>query len=135
MTVRNCLACKRPITGRVDKKFCDASCRSSYHNYNRFNSDASPVIRTINNILQRNRRILQELLEGWQKTAIVVDEKHLLEQGFHFNYCTEQYRNDKSEVYFYCYDYGYRKLEGGKIMAVKDTRRKRKMRKGEQPWL
>jgi hypothetical protein len=77
---------------------------------------------------------LEELLDGWGKTAIVTDKQQLLEQGFDFNYFTEQYRNDKSEIYFYCYDYGYRKLEGGKIMAVRDIRRKRRMKRDEEPW-
>jgi len=135
MTIKYCLACKQPIAGRIDKKFCDASCRSSYHNSSRFNSDVEPVIRNINNILKRNRRILKELLEDWEKTAVVVDKQYLIEQGFHFNYFTEQYWNDKLEMYFYCYDYGYRKLEGGKVMAVKDTRRTHKMRRNEQSWL
>jgi hypothetical protein len=135
MTVRKCLACKRSIAGRIDKKFCNNACRSSYHNNSRFNSDVEPAIRRINIILKRNRRILKELLEDWGRTAIVTDKQDLIEQGFQFNYFTEQYRNDRSEIYYYCYDYGYRKLESGKVMAVRDTRRKHKMLRNEQSWL
>jgi len=135
MTVKFCLACKRPIAGRLDKKFCDNLCRNSYHNNSRLVSDAEPLIRNINNILKRNRRILKELLEEWEKTAIVVDKQYLSELGFRFNYFTEQYWNDKLEMYFYCYDYGYRKLEGGKVIAVKDTRRTHKVWRNEQSWL
>jgi hypothetical protein len=131
MTVRSCLACKKPIKGRTDKKFCDNTCRNSYNN--RLNSDATPLMRTINNILRRNRRILEELLIGRDKTAIVIDGQKLLEKGFHFDYFTERYTNDKFEEYCYCYDYGYRRLEGGKVMAVKDTRKKQVEKKSRQP--
>lgn len=122
MTVRDCLACKKPIKGRTDKKFCNNTCRNNYNN--RLNSDVTPLMRNINNILRRNRRILEELLIGRDKTAIVIDGKKLIEKGFHFDYFTERYTNDKSEEYCYCYDYGYRRLEGEKVMAVKDTRKR-----------
>jgi hypothetical protein len=122
MTAKNCLACERPIKGRTDKKFCDDSCRNNYNN--RLNSDASPLIRNINNILRKNRRILEELLAGLEKPVTVVDKQKLIEKGFHFEYFTEQFTNDRSEKYFYCYDYGYRRLEDEKYMAVKDIRKK-----------
>src|SRR6059036_2201179 len=107
MTVRNCLACNRSIKGRTDKKFCDDSCRNNYNN--RLNSDASPLIRNINNILRKNRRILEELLSGMEKPVTVIDKQKLIEKGFHFEYFTEQFTNDRNEKYFYCYDYGYRR--------------------------
>jgi len=122
MTAKNCLACDRPIKGRTDKKFCDDSCRNNYNN--RLNSDASPLIRNINNILRKNRRILEELLSGMEKPVTVIDKQKLIEKGFHFEYFTEQFTNDRNEKYFYCYDYGYRRLEDEKYMAVKDTRKK-----------
>ena len=127
MTVRNCLVCNGPIKGRTDKKFCDDACRNKYNN--RLNSDATPLMRNINNILRKNRRILLELLSGLEKTVIVVDKKKLLEKGFCFDYFTERYTTEKAEEYCYCYDYGYRKLEGEKYMAVKDTRKKKSMTK------
>lgn len=122
MTVKSCLACTRPIKGRTDKKFCDDSCRNNYNN--RLNSDATPLVRNINNILRKNRRILVDLLNGLEKPVAVVEKQKLTEKGFHFNYFTEQFTNDRNETYYYCYDYGYRELEGEKYMAVKDTRKK-----------
>jgi len=130
MTVKNCLACDRPINGRVDKKFCSDPCRNSYNN--RLNSDASPIIRSINNILRRNRRILFELLNGSDK-PVLVDKERLIDQGFHFGYFTEQFRNEHNEVYYYCYDYGYRMLEAEKYMAVKNKKRQYAAKKRKLP--
>ncbi len=77
MTVKNCLACERPIKGRTDKKFCDDSCRNNYNN--RLNSDATPLIRNINNILRKNRRILLDLLSGLNKHVLIVYPQTLVE--------------------------------------------------------
>jgi hypothetical protein len=122
MTVKNCLACERPIKGRTDKKFCDDSCRNNYNN--RLNSDASPLIRNINNILRKNRRILEELLSGLEKQVLVIEKQKLVEKGFQFEYFTEHYSTKENEQYYYCYDYGYRPLQDEKLLAVKDTRKK-----------
>jgi len=122
MTVKSCLACERPIKGRTDKKFCDDSCRNNYNN--RLNSDASPLIRNINNILRKNRRILAELLSGLNKQVLVIDRPKLVAKGYNFEYFTEHYTTKENEKYYYCYDYGYRPLDEEKLMVVKDTRRK-----------
>jgi hypothetical protein len=122
MTAKNCLACERPIKGRTDKKFCDDSCRNNYNN--RLNSDASPLIRNINNILRKNRRILAELLSGLNKPVLVIDRPKLVAKGYKFEYFTEHYSTKENEKYYYCYDYGYRQLDEEKLMVVKDTRKK-----------
>ena len=129
MTGKICLDCNQPIKGRLDKKFCDDSCRNNYNN--RLNSDATPLIRTINNILRRNRRILLEILGGSDKPKLVEKER-LIEKGFHFEFFTEQFTNDKEEVYYYCYDYGYRMLEAEKYMAVKNKKREFAGKKSKQ---
>jgi len=122
MTVKICLACDRPIKGRSDKKFCDDSCRNNYNN--RLYSYSIPVVRNINNILRKNRRILEDLLSGVEKKVLVVERKKLVEKGFQFEYFTEQFLPDKKEQYYYCYDYGYRSIDNEKVLAVKDTRKK-----------
>src|SRR5215213_7026373 len=122
MTVKNCPACEKPIKGRTDKKFCDDSCRNNYNN--RLNSDATLLVRNINNILRKNRRILEELLSGFEKKVLVVDRQKLVEKGYQFEYFTEHYTTKENEKYYYCYDYGYRPLNEEKLMVVKDTRKK-----------
>lgn len=122
MTVKNCLACDRPIKGRTDKKFCDDSCRNNYNN--RLNSDANPVVRNINNILRKNRRILEELLSALEKKVLVVDRQKLAERGYQFEYFTEHFTTKENDQYYYCYDYGYKQLPDERLLAVKDTRKK-----------
>ncbi len=108
VTDKSCLSCRRPIKGRADKKFCDDACRNNYNN--RLNSDAGPLVRTINNILRKNRRILEEILPEDKKTCPVT-RKRLLEKGFRFQYFTHTYTNKSGIVYYYCYDFGYRLIE------------------------
>ena len=98
-----CLACKKPLKGRVDKKYCDDNCRNNYNN--RLNSDATPLVRTINNTLRRNRRILAEILEESGK-PVTISKKMLLEKGFRFQYCTHQLATARGNYHF-CYEYGY----------------------------
>lgn len=51
MEKTKCLSCEEPITGRIDKKFCSDYCRSTYNN--RLNSDATKIVRNINNRLKK----------------------------------------------------------------------------------
>ena len=122
MTDKKCLSCDRPIKGRSDKKFCDDSCRNNYNN--RLYSYSLPVVRNINNILRKNRRILEELLASSKKKVLVVERKKLVEKGFHFEYFTQQIHPDKEKQYYYCYDYGYRSIDNDRVAAIRDTRKK-----------
>ncbi len=105
---KQCLECDESFVGRADKKFCSASCRSSYNN--RLNSDSTSFIRNINNILRKNRRILFDLNPSG-KTKIHQDQ--LLEQGFKFSYFTNTYTTKTGNTYFFCYDQGYLRLASG----------------------
>src|SRR3546814_11771683 len=80
---RKCQECGEPVAGRSDKKFCSDQCRTSYHN--RVNSSANQLLRQINRILKRNRRILVALNDTG-KTIVPV--QRLLERGFDFRYFT-----------------------------------------------
>ncbi|MBL7762218.1 MAG: DUF2116 family Zn-ribbon domain-containing protein, partial [Chitinophagaceae bacterium] len=55
-----CLNCGKPLKGRSDKKFCDDSCRNNYNN--QLKSIVNNQMRNINNVLGKNRRILESLL-------------------------------------------------------------------------
>ena len=103
---RKCLDCSEILLGRADQKFCSDACRNNYNN--RLNSDVTNLVRNINNILRRNRRILEELAP--EKKAKVHRDK-LNEKGFNFTYYTNQYKTQKGAVYFFCYEYGYLPLE------------------------
>jgi hypothetical protein len=99
---RKCLECEEEFSGRTDKKFCSDLCRNAYNN--RFKSDTNNLVRNINGILRKNRRILEELNpDGKAK----VTKKKLLEKGFDFNYFTSIYKTQKGTLYYFCYEQGY----------------------------
>ena len=101
-----CLECDEPIKGRADKKFCSDGCRNSYNN--KFNKDATNLMRNVNRILRKNRSILMKLNpQGKSKTT----KKTLLENGFDFNYHTNTYTNKKGMVYYFCYEQGVLPLD------------------------
>lgn len=103
---RTCPVCGDRILGRIDKKFCSDQCRAEYNN--RMNKDSINVIRRINSILRKNRRILTELNpEG--KTRI--SRRKLIDKGFNFQYFTSIYRTKTGNTYYFCYEQGYLHLE------------------------
>lgn len=113
---RSCASCGKVIKGRSDKKFCDDYCRNNHNNT--LNSDTSAFMRTVNNLLRKNRRILQELLPVGED-VIKLPKSKLALLGFNFQYFTHLYTTRKSTVYHFCYEYGYLLLEGEWVLLVK----------------
>ncbi len=114
MTVeRICLECSYKLTGRKDQKFCCDQCRNTFNN--RINEDANNYVRRVNHILRKNRRILEKCNPSGKVT---VDGLRLAEEGFNFHYYTNVYETKKGSIYFFCYDYGYLKLENDQYMLV-----------------
>ena len=114
--VKVCLVCKKPLKGRSDKKFCDDYCRNIYNN--QLKSGHYTYVRTINSILKKNRRILEELLSTNKETCRVGKEK-LQRLGFHLNFHTHTYTNKKGNMYTFCYEYGYLPLDDDWFLVVK----------------
>ncbi len=115
-TPRLCLACGKALKGRMDKKFCDDFCRNNFNNEQ--NSDQNNLVRHINRILRKNRRILEEQLGNGEETKKLPRQK-LVQLGFNFNYHTHLYTNPKGQVYYFNYEYGYLALEGEWLLIVK----------------
>jgi hypothetical protein len=76
-------------------------------------------IRTVDLILKKNRRVLQELLDLEQQDHHTFAQKRLLVKGFQFGYYTHHYTTRKGDTYCYCYDYGYLPLDGDLYLVVK----------------
>ena len=114
-TTTECLSCNKTLTGRSDKKFCDDNCRVTYHNT--LKSERNNTMRNINNVLYKNRRIMESLVPVGCKMAKVTKGK-LLSKGFDFKYYTHTQLNKKFNVYYYCYDYGYLPLEKDCFLIV-----------------
>jgi len=111
---RKCMECKDRIIGRADKKFCSDACRNSYNNA--LNKDSKNLIRTVNNRLRKNYRIL-ETLNTKDKTKTTKEK--LLSKGFNFNYFTQIYTTKAGTVYYYLYDQGYLPLDNDFYLLVK----------------
>ncbi|MFX7784821.1 hypothetical protein ABTJ92_21600, partial [Acinetobacter baumannii] len=82
-------------------------CRNNYNNLQKSKSNHSSYVRNISNTLLKNRRILENLLTPPTQTVNCTNEK-LVQEGFIFKYHTHTYTNTNGEVYYFCFDYGYR---------------------------
>lgn len=114
----NCLECDEKIIGRSDKKFCNDACRNAFNN--KQNKDSSNLMRTINNKLRKNYRILSDInTDGKIKVA----RAKLEGLEFDFNYFTQIKVYKNGSEYKFIYDYGYKILEDGYLLIVKNERK------------
>lgn len=111
---KECLECGESIIGRIDKKFCSDLCRNSFNN--KINSVNSTYVRTVNTMLKRNRKILEELVPS--QTSKTTKAK-LLQKGFNFHYYTNVDQTRKGSRCFFCYEYGYLPLEKDNYILIK----------------
>ena len=110
---KTCIECGAEIKGRADKKYCSDQCRTAYNN--KLNSDDSAYVRNVNNILRRNRRILQALNPtGKNKVSL----SKLKAKGFDFEHFTSMYTTKDGGRYCYCYEQGYLPLDEGYFLLV-----------------
>ena len=115
---KSCLACGKPLKGRVDKKFCDDYCRNNYNNQQKAKGSHSNLVRNINNALLKNRKVLESILPDTEETARANKDK-LQRLGFQFKYLTHIYTTKTGKTYYYCYDYGYLPLDNDWFLIVK----------------
>lgn len=110
---RECLQCNQGFLGRSDKKFCSHQCRSAWHQSQQLKQNHS--VQQITKRLSRNRQLIKRLIsEGYTK----VGKAHLLELDFSFHYFTHQYRTKGGNLYYFCFDAGYRLLSDNKLLLV-----------------
>ena len=115
MEKRLCLECGEEIIGRADKKFCDDQCRNAYNN--KQNSDNVKIVKIINSVLRKNRKILATLNPGG-KTKI--PKEKLLTKGYDFKYQTHTYTTKEKATYVFCYEYGLLALDNDWYLIVKN---------------
>jgi hypothetical protein len=113
MEKRTCPECGEVIKGRIDKKFCSDMCRNAFNN--KQNSDTNNYVRNINNSLRKNRRILEESLQG-EKTTI--SKQKLVDKGFNFLFYTNQVVTKNNHTYTFCYEFGYLLLEDKNLILI-----------------
>lgn len=113
MEARSCPECGETIKGRADKRFCSDMCRNAFNN--KQNSDSNNYVRNLNNILRKNRRILEEVLVG-EKTTVA--KQKLVDKGFNFGFNTHRHTTINKHVYTFCYEYGYLPLNEKDLILV-----------------
>ena len=113
MKKRICPECGDEFQGRSDKKFCSDMCRNSFNN--KQNSNSTNLVRNINNILRKNRRVLQELNPS-DKTK--VHKNKLMDKGYNFNYATNIYQTKTGNTYYFCYEHGFMAVEDDYFILV-----------------
>jgi hypothetical protein len=114
---RACLTCGEMLRGRIDKKFCDDYCRSAYNNRQYQENRGLSFIRKVNNVLRKNRRILEELMPAGAE-AQTIPRARLLKKGFNFNYLTCIHPKE-GMLYHSCYEYGYILVEKDSFYVVR----------------
>ena len=110
---RVCLECGTRLMGRIDQKFCNDQCRNTYNN--RLNKDESALMKNINNLLRKNRRIMRELSPDGK---VKVKKQTLQAKGFSFKYFTNTYKTKEGKIYYFCYEYGYLLLDNDFILLI-----------------
>jgi len=101
----SCLSCKKELSGRVDKKYCNEHCKSAYH-YVKAQELAPNFFNKVDNQLKLNRRILKQFNKAGKAT---VRADKLIEAGFNPFFFTHYWKNKNDDVYLFCYEYGFLK--------------------------
>ncbi len=115
MESNKCLYCREKLEGRVDKLFCNPSCKSAYH-YQKSQEKEASLYNQIDYQLKQNRRILKNFNKAGKAT---VRKEYLLAEGFNPKYFTHYWKNKKGDVYLFCYEFGYlERKENGKSKYV-----------------
>ena len=117
---RPCLTCGTMLAGRIDKKFCDDYCRSMHNNKEYNTNRGATIIRKVNSILRKNRRILEELLAPNEEKA-KVEKAKLTGRGFNFDFYTSAFSHKRGVVYYFCYEYGYLSMETDHYFIIRRT--------------
>ncbi len=92
--------------------FCDDGCRNQFHN--KLNSDANNYVRNVNNILRRNRRILEH---HYRRGQTNIERGVLQASGFDFAYHTRVDNRVEDQKVYYCYDYTY-SISNSDVVAI-----------------
>ncbi|MBN8702176.1 MAG: hypothetical protein J0M08_03870 [Bacteroidetes bacterium] len=112
---RLCLNCNDALEGRIDKKYCSDYCKSN-HNYEKNKLKESSLFKKIDLQLKLNRRLLRDFNKAGKST---VRAEKIMEAGFNPKYFTHYWKNQKGDVYLFCFEYGFlKRMENGKAKYI-----------------
>ena len=101
---KTCLSCGTKLAGRIDKKYCNISCKNDYHNTSHLRSNAFEKM--VSATIRRNRIILGNL---FNEGKLLFEKNDLEFSGFNFKGLTGIDHAEGEEVMFFCYEYAIRK--------------------------
>ena len=104
--MHQCHYCNEKLQGRTDKKYCSAHCKSAHQYQNR--KAEEELYYKIDKKLKTNRKLLKAYNKSGMST---VRKEKLLEEGFDPKYFTHYWKNQKGQVYLFCYEYGFLHLK------------------------
>ena len=105
--MNKCPACGENLIGRADKKFCSPYCKSNFH-YKQNRDDEKNVFKKIDDQLKLNRRLLKEYNKAGKA---IVRKETLIDDGFNPKHFTHYWKNQKGEVYLFCYEFGFLEIK------------------------
>ncbi|MEW7292891.1 hypothetical protein [Aquimarina sp. 2304DJ70-9] len=102
----DCLYCNTEITGRSDKKYCSVHCKSA-HQYQKRKQEEQQYYK-----IDKQLKINRKILKAYNKSGLsTVRKEKLISEGFDPKYFTHYWKNKKGQVYLFCYEYGFLKLQ------------------------
>lgn len=117
--VRLCKQCGKVINtlkGRSDRLYCDELCKNKYHNAR--NKEDDVEFKRVHRVLRTNRKILKKMFD--RKDIDRIPKEKLLKAGFEFHYHTHtKISKIKSNLFTFCFEYGYRPVGEDKIKVVR----------------
>jgi hypothetical protein len=101
--MKKCIACNEPVEGRSDKIFCSSYCKSIHHHKKNQEKEKGLFLK-IDKQLKFNRQLLQHFNKAGKA---IIRKEELLQKGFNPKYFTHYWKNQKGEVYLFCYEFGF----------------------------
>lgn len=120
---RTCRYCSKPLEGRRDKIYCSQYCKSAFQ-YAKDQSEEISIYKTIQNHLRLNRKILKKHNHVGKTT---LRKEDLLAEGFNPKYFTHYWKNNKGQVYLFCFEFGF--------LAIKDNSHDKYLLVTHQPYM
>ncbi len=114
-----CRVCGTELLGRPHKLYCNDKCRNDYNNAMNAKGNYSRYVRSVNNALLKNRRILISVLPPDSDMARITKDG-LVKRGFQFKFSTHTHTTRTGRHFIYCYDLGYLALENDWYLVVKN---------------
>ncbi len=104
--MKTCPTCGDVIKGRRDKIYCSVKCKSAAQYESRMVHEK--FFLDVDKQLKINRKILKRYNQSGFTT---LRKEKLIKAGFNPKYFTHYWKNQKRQVYLFCYDFGFLEIE------------------------